>query len=87
MREETTRLLFDEARYQREEFYGKVMEWHTRWTDEVRSMYHITHYRWPALKSLHTLVKNLKGGRAPAQSGAQPAAQPVPARHTEPSTE
>ena len=88
MREETCHVLFEERLFERLEFYGKVMEWHLRWTDEVRSMYHITHYRWPALKSLHTLVKNLRGGRAPAQPAAPAApAQPVPARHTEPSTE
>jgi CelD/BcsL family acetyltransferase involved in cellulose biosynthesis len=78
MREETTRLLFDEARYQREEFYGKVMEWHTRWTDEVRSMYHINHYRWAALLRLHTLRR-----RAPADAPAHTGL----IRTSEPSTE
>lgn len=87
MREETCHVLFQERLFERLEFYGKVMEWHLRWTDEVRSMYHITHYRWPALKSLHSLVNKLKGARAgQPQSAAEPA-QPVAARHPEPSTE
>ena len=55
MREEAMRQLFDEGRLQRLEFYGKVMEWHTRWTDEVRTVYHINYYRWPALGRLHAL--------------------------------
>jgi hypothetical protein len=29
------------------------MEWHLRWTDEVRTMYHVNHYRWPVLRRLH----------------------------------
>ena len=35
------------------EFYGKVMEWHTRWTAEARPIHHATLYRWrwvPMLK-------------------------------------
>ncbi len=54
MREEACRALFDEARFERLEFYGKVMEWHTRWTDEVRTLYHVNHYRWPLIARLHT---------------------------------
>lgn len=53
MREEETRQLFEEARFGRIEFYGKVMEWHLRWTDEVRTLYHLNTYRWPALRSWH----------------------------------
>lgn len=57
MREEETRQLFDEERLRRIEFYGKVMEWHLRWTDEVRTLYHLNIYRWPALCSLHRRIK------------------------------
>lgn len=53
MREDACRLLFGEARFGRIEFYGKVMEWHLRWTDEVRTLYHLNIYRWPALRLLH----------------------------------
>ena len=53
MREEACRQLFDEGRFARLEFYGKVMEWHTRWTDEVRTLYHVNYYRWPVLARLH----------------------------------
>ena len=55
MREQACRELFGAGRLQRLEFYGRVMEWHTRWTDEVRTLYHINYYRWPALGRLHAL--------------------------------
>ncbi|HEY1227272.1 MAG TPA: GNAT family N-acetyltransferase [Ramlibacter sp.] len=57
MREEACRRLFDEGRFERLEFYGRLMEWHLRWTDEVRSMYHVNCYRWPGLRRLHALVE------------------------------
>jgi hypothetical protein len=57
MREEATRALFGEAPLARIEFYGKVMEWHTRWTDEVRTLYHLNHYRWPVLARAHALLR------------------------------
>lgn len=53
MREEATRALFEEGRLGRIEFYGRVMEWHLRWTEEVRTMYHVNYYRWPGLRRLH----------------------------------
>lgn len=56
MREEACRALFDAGRFARLEFYGRVMEWHLRWTDEVRTMYHVNYYRWPGLRRLHALL-------------------------------
>lgn len=57
MREEACRGLFEEGRFERIEFYGRVMEWHLRWTDEVRTMYHLNGYRWPGLARLHALLR------------------------------
>ena len=58
MRQETFRKLFDERQIKRIEFFGKLMEWHTRWSDEVRTMYHVNYYRWPFLPGIrHSLVK------------------------------
>lgn len=54
MRQEALRRLFESGRCKRVEFYGKCMEWHTRWTDRVRTLYHINVYRWPLLNRLHT---------------------------------
>jgi CelD/BcsL family acetyltransferase involved in cellulose biosynthesis len=67
MREEACRSLFDAGRFKRLEFYGRVMEWHTRWTEEVRTMYHVNYYRWPGIGRLHTLLD------ARATQRAQPA--------------
>jgi hypothetical protein len=58
MREEACRSLFDEGRFARLEFYGRVMEWHTRWTEEVRTLYHVNYYRWSGVKRLHTLLED-----------------------------
>jgi len=57
MREEACRRIFEEGRFRRIEFYGKVMEWHTRWTDDVRTLYHLNHYRWPLLLRLHAALR------------------------------
>ncbi|MTW14353.1 GNAT family N-acetyltransferase [Pseudoduganella eburnea] len=57
LREDTLRQLFAEGRPRRLEFYGRTMEWHLRWTDEVRTMYHLTHYRWQLLGWLHTQLR------------------------------
>ncbi|MFL6675143.1 MAG: GNAT family N-acetyltransferase [Massilia sp.] len=66
MREEATRALFDEGRLGRIEFYGKVMEWHLRWTDEVRTMYHVNYYRWPGLRRLHAMLESRARSRQPS---------------------
>lgn len=76
MREECCQQLFAGQHYQRLEFYGKVMEWHTRWTDEIRTMYHVNHYRWPALRQLHALAQERAARSAAAEV---PAAAPVTA--------
>lgn len=53
--EEVCQQLYAERRLRGLEFYGKVMEWHTRWSDEVRTLYHINSYRWSGLRRLHQL--------------------------------
>lgn len=68
MREEACRRLFDDGQFQRLEFYGRVMEWHLRWTEEVRSMYHVNCYRWPGLRRLHMLRES----RARSRQAAHP---------------
>jgi hypothetical protein len=73
MREEATRTLFEAGRFTRLEFYGRVMEWHTRWTEEVRTMYHVNYYRWPGLARLHALLDARTAARAKTS---------LPAAHT-----
>ncbi len=69
MRQDEFQQLFEEQKFKRIEFYGKVMEWHTRWTDQTRSIYHANTYR-------HAVVLRLLDLRAGMR---KPAAQPATA--------
>ena len=60
MREDALRLLFAEKQVRIVEFYGRVMDWHTRWTDEVRTLYHINCYRSSLTKPIKQLVGRFK---------------------------
>jgi CelD/BcsL family acetyltransferase involved in cellulose biosynthesis len=55
MREDAFKHVFAEQLAKRIEFYGKVMEWHTKWADDVRNMYHINVY-----SRLGALIKALR---------------------------
>jgi len=55
MRHEAFRPLFNEGRVRRIEFYGKLMQWHQRWTDNVRTLYHVNTYRWSWVRGLHEM--------------------------------
>jgi len=52
LREEELQSFFSDDRFHRIEYYGKVMEWHTKLTEQSRQLYHLTTYRWPVLKRL-----------------------------------
>ncbi|HEY1397265.1 GNAT family N-acetyltransferase [Roseateles sp.] len=80
MRQLQFQQLFDAAAaggpIRRIEFYGKVMEWHTRWTAEARPVYHATLYRWGWVPALKRLLRRGDAGPA-AEPGADPAAAPA----------
>lgn len=44
--------LYREKVIDRLEYYGRLMDWHTKWTENKRTIYHLTVYRWPLLKRL-----------------------------------
>ena len=46
MRKEVFEMIFSEAGLSSIEFYGSVMDWHTKWTDDIRTMYHTNIYRY-----------------------------------------
>lgn len=46
LRQEAYRHVFEEGRVRSIEFYGRVMDWTKRWTDQKRTLYHINSYRW-----------------------------------------
>lgn len=60
MRQEAFRKLFEEGQIRRIEFYGRVMDWHTRWSDDVRTMYHVNYYRWPFLPKVRNMAMKLR---------------------------
>jgi CelD/BcsL family acetyltransferase involved in cellulose biosynthesis len=77
MREETVRQLFDEQRFSTLEFYGKAMEWHRKWSDDIRTMYHVNDYRWPFVQKLHFAPRN---NYVSATSQSHPGRRPQPGR-------
>ena len=70
MRHDEFSALFAEGRFRRIEFYGKVMEWHTRWTDQRRTIYHCNADRWAWVPALRQRLLR------PAPAAAPPAGPP-----------
>lgn len=59
MRQEIFKQLFDDRGLERIEFYGRVMEWHTKWTHEFRTLYHVNYHRFPVLRSLRNFGQKI----------------------------
>ena len=57
MREEIMKELYANKTAKQIEFYGRVMEWHTKWSSEIRTLYHLTCYRHSWVKPLGRLAK------------------------------
>jgi CelD/BcsL family acetyltransferase involved in cellulose biosynthesis len=74
MRHDEFKAWWEEGRYRRVEFYGKTLEWHTRWTTQERRLFHATAYRWPLVRRVHDHLRDLKARReskpAPAAAAA-----------------
>jgi len=65
---------FAEGRLKVIEFYGRLREWHTKWTDEVRDMRHVTVYRHAWCPRALRLARRLR----PGPGAADPPAEPSP---------
>ena len=73
LKQEAFRQLFDEGRIRRIEFYGRLMEWHTRWTEQARTLYHLNIDRWSWVAALQQRVAGLrecKAAEQPAQASS-----------------
>ncbi|MEO8937568.1 MAG: GNAT family N-acetyltransferase [Burkholderiaceae bacterium] len=71
--------IFETKRLTRIEFYGRVMEWHTKWSDEVRTLYHATTYRWPLVARLDAMRRERSAKRVAAEAAAtRPSTAAVP---------
>lgn len=64
MREEAFAQIWKEGRIRRIEFFGKLMDWHKRWTDNARDLYHVTRYRWGWIRRLNQ--RRAASAKAPA---------------------
>jgi CelD/BcsL family acetyltransferase involved in cellulose biosynthesis len=52
MRQAALESIFSNGLFRVVEFYGRVMDWHEKFTGEIRTMYHATYDRWPLLREL-----------------------------------
>jgi Acetyltransferase (GNAT) domain len=55
MKEKVFEQLFADGKTRRIEFYGRVMDWHRRWTSEIRTLYHLNGFRYGWLGRLYGL--------------------------------
>lgn len=44
----------------RVEFYGRMLEWHTRWTEQSRTLFHVNYYRKPIVRSARNGLKAIR---------------------------
>lgn len=56
MRQDSFKQIFSGHNTRKIEFYGKLMDWHTKWSEEVRTLYHVNYYRWPLLPKLFRII-------------------------------
>src|SRR5262249_1834765 len=63
---------FATGRVRMVEFYGRVLDWHTKWTDEFRRMYHLNLYRAPWAAGLRSLVRRATSLRPKRARVGQP---------------
>lgn len=80
LREEELQHFFAGTEVRRIEYYGRVMDWHTKLTDRQRTLYHLTAYRWPMLKSLaDRRAARIKGPSETPTGSTAAASSSVPA--------
>jgi hypothetical protein len=60
MREEIMRQVYEQGVIKVVEFYGRVMEWHTKWCGDVRTMYHVNCFCQPWVRSVRKLVSKFR---------------------------
>ncbi len=85
LREDELKHLFAGHEVKRVEYYGRRMDWHTKLTEQQRTLFHLTTYRWPLVK--HLAVRRRAGKEAQPAAAAEaaevgasatPAAPPSP---------
>lgn len=79
LREEELQSFFGGTEVRRVEYYGRLMDWHTKLTERQRTLYHLTSYRWAWVKRLAE-----RRGRAKQETAAAEASEPSDAQPTAP---
>lgn len=64
MREHIMSQLYAERSVRQLEFYGRAMDWHRQWTDDIRTMYHVNCYRQPWIRRLKAFIKRVRSKRS-----------------------
>jgi hypothetical protein len=57
LHQEIFQSVFEEGKIRVIEFYGRLRDWHTKWTNEIRTMYHINFYRSAWARKARRLLK------------------------------
>ena len=60
MRHEYFEDVFDGGRVRRIEFYGKLMDWHTKWSHDSRTLYHLNSYQSALVAKGLALLSSVK---------------------------
>lgn len=71
LHEDQLRAVYASGEFHRIEYYGRMMDWHSRWTECSRVLTHATVYRWPWLKRLAARRRRPAAAAAPSPSGAE----------------
>lgn len=75
LREEELQCFFGGTDVRRIEYYGRTMEWHTKLTEQARTLYHQTTYRWPFVKRMAEHRRQRAAATAEPASTAEPATE------------
>ncbi len=59
MRQKIIGRLYEEKRIRVVEFYGRVLDWHLKWTDQARTMFHLNCFRNRLVAGIRGAVKRL----------------------------
>jgi hypothetical protein len=62
LHEDMLKILFTEKRVNIVEYYGRYTDWHRKWTNETRTMYHLNAYRYRWVASARRVLKLVGGG-------------------------
>lgn len=73
MREQIFREIFAQGRIRRVEFFGPMMDWHTRWTEHSRTLYHANVFRSGLVRRTVDLAKAALRRRGPTGAEASTA--------------